>query len=141
MACGAQSAPHRWSRRAGLPLTVGSVPPKTPIDDHELRRLYVDEGLSLEDVARHAGCAASTVALRLARLGVKIRDRGRPSGHAQVDRDRLLQLYVADGLGLHAVAAKLHVGRSAVAHALDELGVPRHAAGRPRHQSDDVTST
>lgn len=107
---------------------------REPVNDEELRRLYVEEGLSLNEVAVRAGQARSTVTLRLAALGVEIRSKGRPRGPVPVvvDGALLRQLYEIEGMGVHAVAAQLGVGRSAVVHALDRLGVPRHSSGAPR---------
>lgn len=103
-------------------------------NDEELRRLYIEEGLSLNEVAARVGYGRSTVARHLTALGVELRSKGRPRGAMQVfvDEKRLRQLYEREGMGVHAVADELQVSWSVVVHALDRLGISRHESGGSR---------
>lgn len=46
------------------------------IDPELLRRLYVEEGLTAEEIAARIGCAGNTILRRLRRLGIARRGRG-----------------------------------------------------------------
>lgn len=53
-------------------------------NSEEVRRLYLEEGLTAEAIASRLGCGASTVYRRLARLGVPRRGRG-PAPRSRTD--------------------------------------------------------
>ena len=47
-----------------------------PHDEAELRRLYVDEGQSVSEIAQRFGCSVSTVTATMDRVGIARRPRG-----------------------------------------------------------------
>ncbi|MGH7323579.1 MAG: LAGLIDADG family homing endonuclease [Candidatus Rokuibacteriota bacterium] len=51
-------------------------PRYVPIDPELLKRLYVDERLTAEEIAAQLGCGAITILRRLRRLGIPARPRG-----------------------------------------------------------------
>lgn len=100
------------------------VPLNLPCE--ELRRLYIDEGLSQTKVAALLGCSAATVGLRLRRCGIAARDgrfRARPIPQALLE-----ELYCAQGLTLTEIAARLGVSVSTVHNWRRACGLP----ARPR---------
>ena len=56
--------------------------PYVVIDPEVLRRLYVDERLTTDEVAARLGCGATTVARRLREFGIQARPRGPFPGYA-----------------------------------------------------------
>lgn len=56
----------------------GVHPAYVPIDEELLRRSYVDERLTAEEIAARLGCAGNTVLRRLRRVGITVRPRGSP---------------------------------------------------------------
>src|SRR6266446_8923018 len=54
-------------------------------DAEELRRLYVDEGLSLNAIAGRYGCALTTIWRRLQAVGVQCREGGSEPKYARID--------------------------------------------------------
>ena len=52
--------------------------PAAQLDTATLRRLYVDEHRSLEDVARLVGCNRETVRVRIRDEGIPIRPKSYP---------------------------------------------------------------
>jgi len=75
------------------------------ISEADLVRLYCDEGLSANEVARRLGWSASAIYSRLAALGIARRTQW---AHNTVDADvaELRRLYVEDGLSLSEIAAR-----------------------------------
>src|SRR3972149_3362535 len=51
-------------------------PSYVPVEAETLRRLYVDERLTTDQIAAQLGCAAITILRRLRRLGIPVRPRG-----------------------------------------------------------------
>jgi hypothetical protein len=82
------------------------------IDPVVLRRLYVDEGLVAEEIARRCGCAATTVFRRLRAAGIKARPRGPTPGrsdarHARETRPLIWTPQIAWIVGLIATDGNL----------------------------------
>lgn len=51
-----------------------------PIDAEQLRRLYADEGLAVDEIAPRLGCATTTVFRRLRQFAIPVRPRGPRTG-------------------------------------------------------------
>jgi transposase len=75
-------------------------PPPVRIDPTVLRRWYVDEGLSAEEIARRLGCGPTTVLRRLRAAGIAARNLSRHRGLSITSKDRDLLETVKDRLGL-----------------------------------------
>src|SRR2546425_382295 len=54
-------------------------PSYVPIEPETLRGLYVDERLTMDQIAARLGCRAITIGRRLRQFGIPVRTRGRAS--------------------------------------------------------------
>ena len=61
-------------------------PSYVPVEAETLRRLYVDERLTAENIARQLGCTPTTVLRRLRRFAVPVRPRGSRPGAPPLSR-------------------------------------------------------
>jgi transposase-like protein len=116
-------------RRHGLTLrpTAQSAPGLDAIGEDGLRSLYVEEGLTLVEIAERVGCSPGAVGKRLRRAGVKMRPRGgpaRPPDESDVV-ERLRELYVEQGLSVLEVARRFGRSRDWVITRLERFGLPR----------------
>jgi hypothetical protein len=93
----------------------------------ELRRLYLTERRSLEDIGQRYGVTAWTAQrwLREARIG-----RKRPTRTRLLAADRLWELYVDQHMTIAQVARRERVAPNTVWMALIDYGIPRHPPGR-----------
>src|SRR6266851_1536602 len=92
------------------------------ISEADLVRLYCDEGLSANDIARRLGWSASAIYSRLAALGIARRTQW---AHNTVDADvaELRRLYVADGLTMTALAERFGCSLTTIWRKLQAAGV------------------
>ncbi len=123
-------------RRHGILLRSRAArhPGLAELGDDKLRRLYLDEGLTLSAIAERVGACHGAVAKALERLGVERRPRSESLTRPVPEdlRAQLVKLYVEEGLSMAAVAAA--VGRSTyvVGYWLDRAGIPRRQAAARR---------
>lgn len=113
--------------------TPGPLPAGwTPLTPAVLRRLYLDEALTVAEVASRVGGSAARVLAALRRAGIPRRPRGTPSGHRiePLTAELLHQLYVVEGLSAAGVVARLGGVQDRVYPALAKYGIP----SRPRHR-------
>ena len=113
-------------RRHGIPVrsSLGKrVRPDDPISADVLRRLYVDEGLSIAETARRLHTSTDKVALRLRRYDIPRRPEGRhPAGPGL--RDTVGQLYAVEGLSVKEVALRVDRSPERVRELLRAAGIP-----------------
>ena len=98
-----------------------------------LHKLYVEEGLTVREVASRAGGSSARVLAALRRAGIDRRPRGAPSGSRMVPLtpELLERLYVVEGLSAAAVAAQVGGGGGRVLAALARFDIPRRPQGVP----------
>jgi hypothetical protein len=94
----------------------------------ELRRLYVTQRHSLDDMGLHYGVSEATVRAWLHAAGIR---RTRPTWRTTIPPARLHALYVTQGLTIAQIAAQERVGPMTVWHALIDHDIPRRPHGRP----------
>jgi hypothetical protein len=80
-------------------------------------------------VGGQVGLSTASVLAALHRRGVKIRENG--DYLPPIDRDAVRRMH-AEGIRVDEMCRRLGVGRRRVHQALDDLGLPRFAAGNPR---------
>jgi hypothetical protein len=103
----------------------------TPTPD-QLRELYVDQHLTLAQVAARLGCSNRRVAARLAAAGVALRAAGRPASSPApppLDEAQPHELYVDQQLTIAEVATRVGSSDTRVAAALKQHGIPRRRGG------------
>ena len=110
-------------------------PPAPPAE--ELRRLYLDEGLPSERIARHYRAAAPVVRRWLREAGIPVRPRTTREHRRRLDIDTVRDLYQERGWTSAEVAALLGTHVNQVLRTLHDAGVPvRRGGPRPRRRPE-----
>src|SRR5438105_1431347 len=111
------------------------MPARRP-DPAELRRLYLDDGLTIAALAVTVGVAHGTVHQWLMDAGIE--RRASPSARrADLDNDHIGRQYVEDGLTAAEIAAELGCATSTIYARLAALGVPRRPSTPRRSARPD----
>ncbi|MEO7060209.1 MAG: hypothetical protein ABI083_10835 [Lapillicoccus sp.] len=126
---------HGWT--ATSPPRRPRVP---PLDAVLVRRLYVDDRVSMGRIAEQLHCDTSRVRAVLTGEGVPIRLPGRRDDDrpAPITAAQLQELYVEGDLTINEVARRLGCSSTRVAAALTRLKIPRHPDPRRRHRVPTV---
>ncbi len=107
-------------KRLGIELRPIGERTRRLFDPDELRRLYVDERLTVNQCAVRLGCNAKAVSDRLASLGVEIR-----GNVARLDPDELRRLHIEDRLSVLEMSKRLGWSRKCIHMAMERAGIPR----------------
>lgn len=91
-----------------------------------LQRLYIQEQLSVAEVARRFEVSTQAVVRNLRSYGLPRRNR-----HAPLDGASLRRLYVEERLGVREVASRLGVSPDKVRAELARYHIPIRPPGRP----------
>lgn len=123
-------------RRAGIALrSPGTASARLAgLDDGTLRRLYVDEGKTLAQIAVAYDCVPGAVRQRLLRAGINRRPPGggrRPVLEDGATAAQLRRLYLEEGRSIAEIARILGCTRDKVGRHLDHYGIPRRPRARP----------
>ena len=107
------------------------------VDLDTLRHLYVDEQLSIRDVAASLGIDPRTVHTALIRARIARRQRWEHhntamerAAHGQLNEARLRQLYLIEQLSIREIAIILDTCTATVHHALVAWNIQRRKRGR-----------
>lgn len=99
----------------------------------ELRRLYLEEGLGVAQVAARMGCSAATISNRLRACGIAARS-GRFAA-SQITPALLSQLYSEQRLPVAVIAARLGVSVGTIHNRRRAFGIPtRRSTPPPQRQ-------
>ncbi|MGH9065403.1 MAG: hypothetical protein ACRD0L_15810 [Acidimicrobiales bacterium] len=90
--------------------------------------LYVEEALTIDQVAARLGCSVGTARSGLRRYGIPLRPRPRPRTKP-LERDQIIERYVDRGLSLVETAAELGCSPSTVREAMLDHHIPRRRRG------------
>lgn len=105
---------------------------KYRIEKDVLHRLYIEEKLTLQEVADQLSVSTATV-LKWAKIhGIPTRKRGyKSSGKKRVyiPKKQLYQMYVVEELSTEAIGKKLGVSRKTIQRRLDAHGIPIRKRG------------
>jgi IS30 family transposase len=102
----------------------------------EMKRLYLDEGLTLREVGERMGVTRQAVHFRLKRAGVMM--RGNYTHSQTFERELLYRLYVTEGHSTGEVAAKLGVTAHHVTKQLVRNAIERRHGGQRVFVDRDV---
>ena len=105
---------------------ISCRPKGKPLDHRLIIRLYVDEGLTLRELAAHQRVDSTRIRKLLVDHGVRIVSIGERS--TRIDVDQVRQLYVNDRLTIPQVAKKLKLSPSGVRNAMNRHGIPTRTA-------------
>lgn len=135
LGCSAQKVRDEL-RRAGIALRLPGTASAllAGLDDSTLRRLYVDEGKTLAQIAATYDCVPGAVRQRLVRAGISPRPRGggrRPALDDDATAAQLRRLHLEEGRSITEIARILGWSRDKVGRHLDRSGIPRRPRARP----------
>lgn len=108
-------------KNAGIPFR----PKAATLERQVLVELYVDEGLTVAEVARRLGSTDNTVVRALEQHGIPQRAPRRP-----VSKEIVRRLYVDEGLSDEEIAERVHLLAKSVRRMRARWGIPT----RPRHR-------
>lgn len=108
-------------------------------DRDTLERLYVDEGLTQEEVAERLDCGRTTVASWLRKYDIPTQGPGRRNVPELHDPELLHELYVDRGLSLRGVADEIGCHATSVARALRRHDIGVKTAYRNYNHAPFVT--
>ena len=122
---------HGWVGPPRRPRGPNRTPPPTP-DPAVLRRLYVDEGLSIGTVAERLHLPPSVVRAALHTAGVPVSRPGWVTGQAPtpISKEQLQRPYVDQDSSARQVAEELGCSQTRILAALRRHGIPVHAERR-----------
>jgi hypothetical protein len=112
----------RWLAEAGL------LPPDTSIDHRRLETLYVDQLLTIAEVAEKLRISPARVSRELVVAGISVRPATvrRPRGNrAKVTDKRLFDLYVTKKLNVVETAATIGVSTEYLSKRLHQVGLTK----------------
>lgn len=92
-----------------------------------LKEMYVDKGLTQEEIAQLHGVVQTTVSAKLRALGIETRPDGPPQ--LELGEEILRYLYWDLGLTLEETATRLRCSRSTVLRRMRDHQVPRRHRG------------
>lgn len=94
---------------------------KYTIPEEILRKLYLDEKLSMNECAAHFGCSSSLIELKLGAYDIPTRPPG--SEPVEIAEEELYELYVEAGLSTVDIAEKFDCHNSTISDRLAEYGI------------------
>ncbi|MCX4759607.1 TniQ family protein [Streptomyces sp. NBC_01275] len=114
-----------------LPAQGRNIPRQGLLASEELRRLYLEQGLSFTKLAQMAGCSDTTVRRALAEVNIASRrTRGCPPLlPARVSREWLDTEYSLKGRSVPDIAREVGVHKDSVSDQLQRWGIPRRPEG------------
>lgn len=116
---------------------MGGVSSSAGVGTGELRRMYVEEGLTLAEIAGRLGVAPQTVWNRLRAQSIPTRPS--PSTpRSDLDAKEVARLYVEQGMSAPAIARAVGCGVATVYSRLDAAGVSRRPANGARSRRPPV---
>lgn len=95
---------------------------RVEVNCDEVRQLYEDQNVGIVPLAQRYGCSPTTIAKRLHKCGVKMRNSRfqlRP-----VSPDELRLFYEVERLPIKEIAERLGVSVSTIGNRRRELGIP-----------------
>jgi transposase len=100
--------------------------------DRDSLKLFLDQGLSLEEIGRRVGRHPSTVGYWVKKHGLKAVHRERHAARGGIPRERLAAL-IAEGHSLAAIARLLGLSPTTIRHWAKRYGLETSHSARVRH--------
>ena len=132
-------------RRRQLHVTRPPTPPPHPTPAQppapgELRALYLDQQLSIAQIARHYRTGNPTARSWLHDAGIALRPRTARSHRTTLNLDQLQQLYTARQWSAAQIAAHLGTTVHLVLRTLHDAGIPVRRGGTPRSRTASTST-
>lgn len=117
-----------WMREFGLD-TEKVTKPKPWRDEEVLRRLYIEQQLTMAEVADTLKCSRQAVEEWIHRHGIETRSRNPETPEELTERATLRKLYVEEGMSTYQIADSLDCAPSTVFDWLQEHGIDTRSVG------------
>lgn len=102
-------------------------------DKDRLERLYIDHGLTLDEMADRLGCDRTVVHHHLNEFGIERRpSNGVPDDAPHKDPDTLRELYHDKGLSTHEIADRFGVMQSTISYWMNKHDVERRTPNQEK---------
>ncbi len=105
------------------------------LSDVELRDLYINQGVPLQEIAERYGADRKVVARLARRSAIPLRPPHRPRQHDEVDRDWLYTEYVLNRRTLPELATEKGMSTMNMARWAKFHDIPRRGRGGPSHSA------
>lgn len=90
------------------------------LDDKEIKKLYLEKGLSTKQISKKLGTTATTISTRLKQQGVKVQNK---RIRDDLDNEKIKKLYIEEGLSTVQIGEKFGVSDSTISRRLKRQGV------------------
>lgn len=108
---------------------------KLDISKKELKKLYLEEEMSSNEIADESGCSKRTILKRLRKYNIPRRKPG-PKRRDDLTKELLERLYIKEELSTREIADKLDTGRSTVYSKLKKYNIPTRDLSESHIQHD-----
>ena len=106
---------------------------RNDLDNKEIKKLYIEGGLSTIQIGEKLGTDASTIGRRLREQGIKVQDK---RIRDDLDDEEIKKLYIEKGLSIIQIGEKLGAGTTTISRRLKEQGI-KEQDKRIRDDLDD----
>ena len=93
---------------------------RNDLDDEEIRKLYVEKGLSTIQIGERLGASSDTINNRLKKQGSKVQDK---KIRDDLDDEEIKKLYIKDGLSTIQIGEKFGVNHNTINRRLRKQGI------------------
>ena len=90
------------------------------LDDKEIKKLYIEKGLSTVQIGEKFGVSDSTISRRLKRQGVKVQDKNIRN---DLDNEEIKKLYIEEGLSTYQIGEKFGASDGTISTRLKKQGI------------------
>ena len=94
-------------------------------NENTLRRLYIEEKQSIEEIGDRLGCSSRTVSRWMDKFGIQKRPRGSEPRGPYKDERKLLELYESREMTVGQIAEKFGVSNETIRYWMDKFGIDR----------------
>ncbi len=98
---------------------------RIPINKDDLSKLYLEEGLSIQQTAEKMGISSRTVANRFKEFGIKSRTISDALTTFKIDKKELYRLYWKENLSTYKIGDMYGVSNFVVLNRMDRFGIKR----------------
>ena len=93
---------------------------RNDLDDEEIKKLYIEEELSIHQIGEKLETNATTISARLKKQGIKVQDK---RIRDDLDGEKIKKLYIEEGLSIKQISKKLEASESTIRVRLKKQGI------------------
>ena len=90
------------------------------LDDEEIRKLYIKEGLATYQIGEKLGASRSTISIRLKKQGIKVQSK---RVRDDLDDEEIKRLYIEEELSTYQIGKKFETSYTAINTRLKKQGI------------------